>query len=114
MQQNIFDVKIPEPWEVTSTELSKNYGWEMRLSGELTTWKGELPPVGSWRMDPATKALEQLRYMPLKELHINEPETDVVNRQDYQLYVQWAKEGLQPPPINVIKHVDGKSCWQDF
>ncbi len=96
-----------QPWELTSKKLSENYGWEMKLSGELIPWKGDLPPVGTWRMDPATKGLEQLRYMPLNQLEINEPEADVINRQDYNLYIQWAKEGLQPPPINVIKHIKG-------
>lgn len=108
IESTLTDAETKQPWEMTREELSIDYGSEMRVqNNSMKPWKGELPPVGSWRLDTATDGLEQLQWMNLDELTISEPEEDIKRHRTYEQYVKWAKEGKQPPPINVVKHTKG-------
>jgi len=103
----VAEEKPKQPWEMTREELEQDYGIEMSIpNNRQTPWAGEIPPIGSWRADPVTGGLEQLREVSVDELGFTEPEGGVRGRADYALYVRWAKEGRQAPPINVVKGAD--------
>ncbi len=98
-----------EPWQMTREELSKNmegFGEDVGAWERDKPWTGEIPPVGTWRMDRATGALEQLRLVNVNEITPMEPEGEVMDREDYKQYVEWAKQGIQPPPITVVKGIE--------
>lgn len=98
-----------EPWQMTKDELAKNmegYGEGVGAWEQDKPWTGELPPVGTWRMDPNTGALEQLRLMDVNEITPMEPGDEVRGRDDYKQYVEWAKQGIQPPPITVVRGIE--------
>lgn len=98
--------KVKAPHEMTRAELLANRTPSAR-SNSLEPWKGEVPPVGTWRMDDMTGELEQLREFDPHELGLTEEGEGVKGREDYRQYVEWAKEGKTPPPIEVVKHADG-------
>lgn len=102
---------MKEPWQMTKEELDQYQ--EFPLPNSITPWEGEIPPVGTWRFDPAAvnpedTELEQLTRFNLKDIVVTEGEAGVRGRPDYQLYVQWLEEGREPPPIVVVRHVNGE------
>ena len=63
---------------------------------------GQVPPVGTWRMDPVLGYLEQLQLVPVDELSFSESTTDPVIRRSVDKYVGYYQAGLQPPPAEVV------------
>ena len=74
----------------------------------LSPWTGDVPPVGTWRLDDMMGEFEMLVELPLDQVEPGEPEDGIKGWEGYALYVQWAREGRQPPPITVVRHVDGR------
>jgi hypothetical protein len=73
----------------------------------LTPWEGEIPPLSTWKVDAFMGQFEVLAEIPLNEVEPGEPEGMIKTWRGYPLYVQWAKEGRQAPPITVVRHVNG-------
>ncbi len=71
----------------------------------LSPWTGDVPPVGTWRLDATMSEFEVLVELPLDQVEPGEPEDGIKGWAGYPLYVQWAREGRQPPPITVVRHV---------
>ena len=94
------------PTEMTRDELTK--WWTFPGVNKLEPYTEEIPPVGTWRIDPELNELEQLRLFNVSELVSTEPEAGVRGREDYQKYLEWAKEGKIPPPIHVVRHIEGE------
>ncbi|NMD39091.1 MAG: DEAD/DEAH box helicase family protein, partial [Christensenellaceae bacterium] len=44
--------------------------------------------------------------MDVNEITPMEPEDEVRGRDDYKQYVEWAKQGIQPPPITVVRGIE--------
>lgn len=63
---------------------------------------GQVPPVGTWRMDPVLGYLEQLQLVPVDELSFSESTTDPIIRRSVDKYVGYYQAGLQPPPAEVV------------
>ena len=63
---------------------------------------GQVPPVGTWRMDPVLGFLEQLQLVPVDELSFSESTTDPIIRRSVDKYVGYYQAGLQPPPAEVV------------
>jgi hypothetical protein len=76
-------------------------------ANSLAPWEGQLPPLGTWKVDPLFGEFEVLTEIPLDEVTPGEPEDMIKLWEGYPLYVQWAREGRPPPPVTVVRHVDG-------
>jgi hypothetical protein len=94
-----------EPHEMTRVELAARYT-PAPPNNSMVPWQGEVPPAGTWRMDPFTTELEQLRYFDPNKLELTEGVKGIEGREDYQQYIKWAKEGITPPPVTVVAHAD--------
>jgi hypothetical protein len=66
---------------------------------------GQIPPVGTWRMDPVLGYLEQLQRVPVDELTFTESTEDRGIRRSVEKYVGYYEAGLQPPPAEVVWNV---------
>ena len=80
----------------------------------LEPFEGFIPEVGTWRFDPNLQDYEVLCWVPVDEVTPAEHEDGIKERwtngyQLYPLYVQWAKEGRQAPPVTVFPFVDTRS-----
>jgi predicted GNAT family acetyltransferase len=83
-------------------------------SSRKVPFEGELPPVGSWRIDDFKgihgRDIAELERLPLNKLdlpEIREGKLDPLKRGDDERYAQWLKEGRRAPPIEVIQRDDG-------
>jgi hypothetical protein len=98
--------EVEQPWQLTRQELRDNYE-KPPAAKELARWEGDIPPVGTWRLNPDGN-LEQLQWFRPDEIVAREP-VDVVKAQpQYQAYVKWAQEGHIPPPISVATDPSGQ------
>lgn len=95
----------PEPWQQTRAQLAAH--WTEPPANSMEPWKGTIPPPGTWRIDPRTGELEQLRTMDPKSLAFTEDPADVANADTTKAYTEWARQGMQPPPITAAMHADG-------
>ena len=77
-------------------------------TNSLTPWTGEIPPLGTWKLDPFLSEFSVLTELPLADVEPLEPEGDIKCWPGYPLYVQWARDGLQLPPISVIRNKKGQ------
>jgi len=70
----------------------------------MTPWEGELPALGTWQCDPICGDFDILTMVPLDEVTPSEGELDIARRYpEFALYVQWAKEGRQAPPVSIVR-----------
>ncbi len=74
----------------------------------LSPRTGYIPPVGTWQPDDMMSKFEVLVELALNQVKPGEPEGGIKGWAGYALYVQWAREGRQPPPITVVRHADGR------
>jgi len=63
----------------------------------------KMPPLGTWRVSPFGD-ISVLIEIPVNEMEASEQEWDIALRYpETQLYIQWQKEGYEPPPLDVIR-----------
>jgi hypothetical protein len=95
--------RAKEPWEMTRKEAE---AWDSNPppinNDSEGPWKGEIPPVGTYRVEKYTGVVQQLVEVDPKELAISEEEGPGRAHSSFPAYVQWAKEGKLPPPVNVV------------
>jgi hypothetical protein len=63
---------------------------------------GQVPAVGTWRMDPVLGYLEQIQRVPVAELGFTEAIDDPSIRRSVERYVGYYEAGLEPPPADVV------------
>jgi hypothetical protein len=100
------DVQELAGWKVPIEVFNKT--WNLGPPNSLEPWDGTgAVPLGTWRFDEWCRTYEVLVEVDVSDLTIAEPEDGCKYRDDYRKYVEWAKEGREPPPIEVVRHVDG-------
>lgn len=79
----------------------------------------EMPPVGTWKMDNFRglygREVERLCLLDPSELLKSEDlvEHNIEGRgDDAERYAQWLREGLSPPPIQVVQIADGSGRFK--
>jgi hypothetical protein len=89
-------------------------------SSREVPYSGELPPVGSWRMDSLKgnygQDIYELRKMKIDDLHfkeLQEGKLDPLKRGDDERYAAWLAEGRRAPPIEVMQRDDGSFVVAD-
>ena len=88
-------------------------GETKKASSREVPFAGELPPLGSWRIDPfkGIHGQEIEHLVKVKIADLSTPETanglDPMKRGDDVRYAQWLRDGLRAPPIEVVQREDG-------
>lgn len=86
-------------------------GDEVIASSRETPFEGELPPVGTWRIESTRglygREVAQLREVSIDTLQLPELDTrgqlDPVKRGDDARYAEWIREGRRAPGIEVVQ-----------
>lgn len=79
---------------------------------QRTRHRFTMPSPGTWRVDPYG-GIEVLVEIPIRQFQPSEGDWDSALRwPETQDYIQWQKEGHEPPPLSVIRTASGKlrSC----
>lgn len=101
-------------WSEIHKSILSNYfdseGNQIAVSNEVPAKQSDLP-IGKWRIDDIEgiygHEIQQLQMVdPNNLIDVEEPEK--YRRNDVDKYEQWRKEGLVPPPIEVVKQTNGR------
>jgi hypothetical protein len=103
----IGEARSKPAWMYTKAELAANRG-PYAPNNSMTPWSGKTPVPGTWNADERGD-LEEMRRFRTKPLKLSENEEEGRRGEEYPHYVQWAKEGKQPPPITVVRKVGDSS-----
>ncbi len=72
-----------------------------------------MPVLGTWKLDPFGE-LSILVEIPLDQFQPSEGDWDrVLKHPETQLYIQWQKEGHEPPPLSVVNTDKGNLRTQN-
>ena len=83
--------------------------WCTAPSNAEEPWEGFIPPVGTWRYDGMLDEWEVLVKLPADEVEPSEQDWEFARRHwTTRNYVRWALEGKQAPPVDVVRHKDGR------
>lgn len=100
--------------ETPALELHKRDEYAAPSNTETPTSDFEKFPLGTAMLDEFMKGNSRdadvsfLKEVDPNDLELTEAEDGVRKRQDYQDYVAWMKQGIEPPPIYVMEREDGK------
>jgi hypothetical protein len=99
-------IRAKPPWMMTVAELRANHVGQPQ-NNSMTPWSGNVPRRGTWAMEPgsANEVVQMRKYDP-KKLVVTEDETSGRKWHGFDAYQAWAKEGRQPPPIEVVRNAD--------
>lgn len=82
-------------------------------SSSKTRHKFIMPPLGTFRLDPWGE-ISVLVEIPVEDFTSSEGDWDYALRlPETLLYIQWQKEGLEPPPLSVVKTDKGNLVTQN-
>ena len=100
--EDLSEEELRERGALFSTTQGSDYRGGEAFDMQTAKALGQVPPVGTWRMDPVLGYLEQLQLVPVDELSFSESTTDPVIRHSVDKYVGYYQAGLQPPPADVV------------
>lgn len=87
-------------------EARKNYQPQPRNNAQ-TRHQFTMPPLGTWRVDPWDE-MSVLVEIPINQFQPSEGDWDMALRYpETQLYIQWQREGHEPPPLSLIMTNNG-------
>jgi len=100
--EDLSEEELRERGALFSTTRGSDYRGGEAFDMQTAKALGQVPPVGTWRMDPVLGFLEQLQRVPVDELTFSESTTDPIIRHSVDKYVGYYQAGLQPPPAEVV------------
>ena len=108
--------QIASDWPAQNVDIEKAKAQWLAIQPPpncIEPYKFDMPPLGTWRYE-RFEGFSVLVEIPVDAMEAAEGHWEsALRRPDTQLYIQWQREGREPPPPFVIMSKNGKLLCLD-